>query len=151
MLDALICFAENNPAALIAVKPHPADHADHTREYLLPHLTNCPNLRLLDRYENIPFYNQHLIVINNSGAGLEACIWGRPIVVFAPSWDGVYVKQYVEEGVAEFADSAAQLTTAILKIQAAYPAYQARCLNFTEQQLAQHGHAAEQIAMELTC
>jgi len=151
LLDAVLHFAQHNPTAIITLKPHPADHAGNVQAYLLPALADYPNVRLLDRFEPVPFENHHIVAINNSGAGMESCIWGRPLLVFSPSWEEVQVKQYIERAVAEFADSTAAFSDKILKIKANYSVYQEKCRAFTEGQLAFHGMAAEKIVEVLTC
>ena len=77
---------------------------------------------------------------------MESCIWGRPLLVFSPSWEEVQVKQYIERAVAEFADSTAAFSDKILKIKANYSVYQEKCRAFTKGQLAFHGMAAEKIS-----
>ncbi len=151
LIDMAIGFARQNPEALLSIKPHPADHGELAKTYALPHLYACPNIIFLDRMASIPFADCHLIAINNSGAGMEACIWARPMIVVASNWETVMVKQYVEEGVAEFADSPENFNLAVSKIQADYSAYQEKCRAFTQNQLAYHGHAAEKIVEVLTC
>ena len=151
LLDMAIGFAHQNPEALISIKPHPADLGELAKAYISPYMQDCPNINLLDRMAPIPFADNHLIAINNSGAGMEACIWGRPMIVVATTWESVMVKQYVEEGVAEFADSFDGFTQAAAKIRADYSSYQEKCRVFTQHQLAHHGHAAEKIVELLTC
>lgn len=151
LLDMAIGFARQNPEAQITIKPHPADHGELAKAYILPHVQDCPNIVLLDRMAAIPFADCHLIAINSSGTGMEACIWARPVIVVASNWETVMVKQYVEEGVAEFADSPENFNLAASKIQANYSAYQEKCQAFTQSQLAHHGHAAEKIVEVLTC
>jgi hypothetical protein len=151
LLDAAVAFAKQNPEGLVTVKPHPADHAEKVRRYLLPHLDCFQNLRLLDRIHAIPFDDHHIVAINNSGAGMEACIWGRPLLVFASTWESVAVKQYVDSGVAEFVDSAERFASAVSKIQNGYAAYQLKCKHFVDSELAHHGVASKRIVEALTC
>ena len=151
LLDAAVAFAQQHPDALVTVKPHPADHAEKVKRYLLPHLNTSKNIRLLDRFQAIPFDRHHIVAINNSGAGMEACIWGRPLLVFASSWESVAVKQYVESGVAEFADSTAHFSKAVIKILNSYEAYKLKCNRFVNIELAHHGVASKRIVEALTC
>jgi hypothetical protein len=151
LLDMAIRFARQHPEAQISIKPHPADFGEYTSAYILRYLSGCPNITLLDRKAPIPFAGHHLVALNNSGAGMEACIWSRPMVVVASKWESVMVKQYVDEGVAAFADSYQNFELAVSKIQANYAAYQDKCRVFTENQLAHQGHAAEKIVEVLTC
>jgi len=151
LLDAAINLARKDPAAHVTVKPHPADIQENVAKYLKPHLEHCSNLQLLDRYAQIPFEQAHIIAINNSGAGMEACIWQKPLLVFASTWEEVHVKQYIEFGVAEFADTPNAFDEKVLKIKTHYADYQEKCSDFTQEQLAYHGHAAEKIVEVLTC
>ncbi len=151
LLDMAVGFARQHPEALVSIKPHPADYQELAKAYTMPNMAHCPNIKLLDRRAAIPFAEHHLIAINNSGAGMEACIWRRPMIVVASNWEAVMVKQYLEEGVAEFADSLESFARAVVKIQGNYGNYQEKCRAFTEKQLAHHGHAAEKIVAVLTC
>ncbi len=151
LLDAVLHFAQSYPSVLITIKPHPADHSGNVQKHLAPVLATYPNIRLMNRFDPIPFENHHLVAINNSGAGMEACIWGRPLVVFSPKWEDVDVKQYMEHGVAEFSDTADAFMDRVLKIKTHYTSYQDKCRAFTREQLAFHGHAAEKIVEVLTC
>ncbi len=151
LLDIALDFAYQNPTVLITVKPHPADVHDNVAKYLSQHLNQYGNIRLLDRFEAIPFEHTHLVAINNSAAGMEACIWQKPLLVFSPTWEEVMVKQYVAYGVAEFANTLEIFEEKILKIKGHYPEYQEKCRAFTQTQLAFHGKAAEKIVEVLTC
>jgi hypothetical protein len=151
LLDAAVTFARKTPAARVTVKPHPADFQDNIAKYLQPYLEHYSNIQLLDRYAPIPLEQAHMIAINNSGAGMEACIWQKPLLVFASTWEEIHVKQYVEFGVAEFADTPNVFNEKVLKIKAYYADYQDKCRAFIQNQLAYHGHAAEKIVEALTC
>ncbi|MFN0213817.1 MAG: hypothetical protein ACKVT2_06135 [Saprospiraceae bacterium] len=151
LLEASLHFARNNPAARISVKPHPADHTENTQRFLKPYLPSCSNLQLLDRLDEIPFEQHHLVAINNSGAGMEACIWARPLVVFSTNWEDVQVKQYIDYGVAEYADTQKAFSDKILKINNQYVHYQERCRAFSKEQLAFPGQAAKKIVEVLSC
>lgn len=151
LLDTALEFARLHPEAIITIKPHPADSRENVRQYLLPRLVEHPNVVVLDRTAAIPFDNTHVVAINNSGAGMEACIWGRPLVVLAPDWEAVQVKQYVSEGVAIFADNSDSFFKAVEEIRSNYEHYQKNCAALVDSQLAYHGQAAEKIVEALTC
>lgn len=151
LLEAVIAFAKRHPEARITVKPHPADQLEQVKQHLTPFLVECPQIHLLGRNEAIPFNRHQLVAVNNSGAGMEACIWERPLVVYSTVWETVQVKQYMDSGVAVFADSAAAFEESVEKILSNYAAYQEKCRAFVQEQLAFHGKAAEKIADLLTC
>ena len=151
LLSIILDFAKKHPEAVITVKPHPADNAENVAAYLTPYISSNSNIRLLDRFAPIPFEDQHLVVINNSGAGLEAGIRGIPMIVVAPAWEDVMVKQYIDNGVALFAATATQFSDAVSDILADYGSYQRKCHEFIREQLAFQGGAAEKIVEVLTC
>lgn len=151
LLDIAIEYASQNPTMVFTVKPHPGDVQGNVARHLSRHLARLPNIRLLGREDAIPFEQAHLVAINNSASGMEACIWQKPLLVCAPSWQDVMVKQYVEHGVGEFVDTGESFGDKASRILNNYGDYQGRCRAFTREQLAYQGHAAERIVEALTC
>jgi len=133
------------------IKPHPGDINDNAINYIRKNFPDLTNIIVMDRHVTIPFDSCDIVVINNSAAGMEAAIWGKPLIVVAEKREDVMVPQYIEAGAAVFANSEDSFNEKLNQIVEHYEEFKQNCQKFTQLYLANHGKAVERILEIVEC
>lgn len=145
LIDVCMSAIKGNHALEIIIKPHPGDVNNNVARYLAANFEDHPRCRLLSRTASIEFAACHIVVLNNSAAGMEAAIWGKPLIIVATDPKKIMVPQYLEAGIAKYAGDASAFEDQLKAICEDYDEFRKRCRAFCDEQLAYQGVSSKRI------
>lgn len=145
-LDTCLQASLKNPEIELHIKPHPSDTSDRIQNELLKLNSNAlfhPNTEKAN-------YNEYdIIATMNSNSGLEAAVFGIPLIILVSNVEMLMVKEYLDYKIAELATSATEFAKSCELIANNYQYYQHNTKIFIDEYLANQGTASEKIIHRL--
>lgn len=143
-------FANENDGIDVIVKPHPGDFNGIVKNFFL---ANCAKVSILNNNIDMVknnFCEADLLVINNSGILTESAIIEIPGIIIAENNDQLWVKQYLDFGIAELALNYNQFVEKINAIKSNYKLYRKNCVKMTNIMYQNQGITNDLIFQKLT-
>jgi len=148
-LKLVLQYATEHISSTITIKPHPGDVNNVITSNINNQSLKC-KVELLSKEANISFENHDIIIINNSTIGMDAALYGKPVIILAENKEQVMVEQYVDYGFAEIAYNYDELLNKIELLTLNYSSFQEKTKLFINDMYDYQGKSADRIIQELS-
>ncbi len=145
LVDGVLNSAITNQKLQYTIKPHPADYNDNVISYLESQRFIPSNLTIMNRTDEINFFDYGILIINNSAAGLESAILKIPQIVVTKRSESNLVRQYIDYGCGEWANSVITISEKLNLIINNYSKYQIACKELVDDFIGFQGNALDRV------
>ena len=141
-LGICLDYVRNRPHVSLTIKPHPGDQSSMLADMVAAADLN-DQVDMLSNQAPIPYADCDIVVTMNSTTGIEAAIYGKPMIILLSEPTLMLVEEYVHAGIGRWAGTLDTFDAAVQEILADYPLFQQRAIAFTQKFLTAPGQAAE--------